>query len=260
LALAVANTQANKCANPSNALVSALCDDKSGTLIALESDVASLAASGAQEKRRAIEAFERSRDLCLAGAPDQKTNCLAQIYRTRRGGLLAKASPMKWMKRAQYILFASTDLAFAPDATLKPSWPGIVQTLARLSPSYLLAHIESGKRVIVRGAATDGGTAACSIDVSTTPANAGSFNARQMLSGNRRLKSIPLFRVVGEQAVLATEQDEGTTSSRVPVCDGKAPFGVMRRLPIDEGTFNILWASTNLVTPPEILVTAPFVR
>lgn len=251
-ALATANAVANQCANPQSALQIALCDDKSGTLRAFDSDIVRLASSGAPEKKKNIVAFERGRDACLAGAAVSKTVCLTTVYRTRRNSLLATNAPMTWMKRAGRVLFVRNDLALSSGATMQPSWPGIAQVLVRLSPSYMLARVEGAKRVAVRAAATDGGDAACSVQVAASPASAGNFNAPVIMPGKKRPVPTPLFRVVGEQAILIQAQDDGTAPVRVPVCNGTASFGSMKRLPIDEMTFETLWASMKPVTPAPV--------
>ncbi len=251
-ALATANTLATTCANPASALQAALCEDKTGTLMAFDSDIVRLAASGAPEKKKTVVTFERGRDACLAGAAPAKTTCLTQVYRARRNSLLATTAPMTWMKRAGRIMFVRSDLALASGATLQPSWPGIAQVLLRLSPSYMLARVETGKRIAVRAAATDGAAAACSVDVAASPASAGNFNTPVVAPGKKRPTPTPLFRVVGEQAVLVPAQDDGTAPVRVPLCNGVAPFGTMKRLPIDPMTFDTLWASMKPVVPVAI--------
>lgn len=254
-ALASTNAVTNQCANPSGALQLALCEDKSGSLLALDSDVVRLAGMSPTEKRKSIQLFERGRNLCLAGAADMRTSCLTQVYRTRRNSLLTVAQPMVWMKRAGRVMFARNDLALASGATLQPSWPGVAQVLLRLSPSYMLARVESGKRVAVRGTAVNGETEACSIEAATTPASAGNFNTPVILPGKKRPAPMPLFKIVGEQATLVTSQEDGTAPVRVAICNGTASFGSMRRLPIDEMTFETLWASMKPVTPTLAAVT-----
>jgi uncharacterized protein YjbI with pentapeptide repeats len=273
-ALATANTVASQCANPSSARQAALCEDKTGTLRAFDSDIVRLAASGAPEKKKNIIAFERGRDACLAGATATKTTCLTSVYRARRNSLLATTAPMTWMKRAGRILFARTDLALSSGATLHPSWPGIAQVLVRLSPSYMLARIETPKRVAVRAAASNGTEAACSLDVAASPGSAGNFTVPVVLppklkpgakilpptasditvtsTVKRKTTPTPLFRVVGEQAILIQAQDDGTAPVLVPTCNGAASFGAMTRLPIDEMTFETLWASMKPVTPAPV--------
>jgi uncharacterized protein YjbI with pentapeptide repeats len=273
-ALATANTVANQCSSPQGPLQIAFCEDKSGTLRAFDSDIVRLAASGAPEKKKTIVAFERGRDLCLAGPTTTKTTCLTTVYRTRRNSLLATTAPMTWMKRAGRILFARNDLALTSGATLQPSWPGIAQVLVRLSPSFMLARVEGSKRVAVRGASIGASDAACSLDVAANPASAGNFTVPVALPGSsrktpgpngveivvtspskKRPVPTPVFRVVGEQAILLQAQDDGTAPVRVAICNGAAMFGAMKRLPIDEMTFESLWASMKPVIP-EPVVTA----
>jgi uncharacterized protein YjbI with pentapeptide repeats/uncharacterized protein len=273
-ALATTNTTANQCANPQRPLETALCEDKTGSLRAFDSDIVRLAASSAPEKKKNLIAFERGREACLAGPMATKTACLTTIYRARRNSLLAAIAPMTWMKRAGRILFSSNDLALTSGATLQPSWPGIAQVLVRLSPSYMLARVEGSKRVMVRATATDGNEAACSLDVAATAASAGNFTVPVVLppkmrpgarvapptateitvtsTVKRKPTPTPLFRVVGEQAILIQAQDDGTAPVRIPVCNGAAAFGAMRRLPIDEMTFETLWASMKPVTPAPV--------
>jgi uncharacterized protein YjbI with pentapeptide repeats len=249
-ALATSSSVAGKCTNPATALEAAFCDDKSGQLFAFDSDVVRLVASGAPQKKKALVAFENGRNLCLTQTVENRTLCLTRIYRARRNALLATTAPMTWMKRAQKILFVRNDLALASGATLQPSWPGVAQVLVRLSPSYMLARVESGKRVSIRGVATGDAPAACSIQVATAAGGGGVFSAPILPPGKKRPVNTPLFRVVGEQAILATAQDDVATPTRVPVCNGVAAFGTMKRLPIDPMTFESLWTSTRAVSLP----------
>lgn len=273
-ALATTNTVANQCANPPGALETALCEDKTGTLRAFASDIVRMAATGTPEKRKNVVAFERGRDACLAGPAATRTACLTNVYRLRRNGLLATTAPMTWMKKAGRILFSSNDLALTAGATLQPSWPGIAQVLVRLSPSYMLARVEGPKRLVVRGIATDGEKAACSLDVIASPGSAGNFTVPVILppkirpgakisvasatditvtsNVKRKTTPMPLFRVAGEQAILIQAQDDGTAPVRVPICNGTVAFGAMQRLPIDEMTFETLWASMKPVTPAPV--------
>jgi uncharacterized protein YjbI with pentapeptide repeats len=249
-ALTTSSSVASKCSAPATALETAFCEDKSGQLFAFDSDVIRLVASGAPQKKKAVVAFENSRNLCLTQTVENRILCLTRIYRARRNALLATTAPMTWMKRAQKILFVRNDLALASGATLQPSWPGVAQVLVRLSPSYMLARVESGKRVSVRGLATGTAPAACSIQVATAAGGSGVFNAPVLAPGKKRPVNTPLFRVVGEQAILTTAQDDSLTPARVPICNGAASFGTMKRLPIDMMTFESLWASTKAVSPP----------
>lgn len=282
-ALATANAVANQCANPRGRLEIALCEDRSGTLRTFDSDIVRMAASGAPEKKKNVVAFERGRDACMAGAAATKTACLTIVYRARRNSLMATTAPMTWMKRAERILFSSNDLALNAGATLQPSWPGVVRVLVRLSPSYMLARVEGSKRVAVRGMATNGDEAACSLDVIASPGSAGNFTVPVVMppkmrpgakvtaaaaaatditvtsTAKRKTTPISLFRVTGEQAILIQAQDDGTAPVRVPVCNGAVTFGAMKRLPIDEMTFETLWASTTPVTPAPPVATVPTV-
>jgi hypothetical protein len=228
----------------------AFCEDKSGQLFAFDSDVARLIASGPAPKKKLVVAFENARNVCLTQTTENRVLCLTRVYRARRNSLLATTAPMTWMKRAQKILFVRNDLALASGATLQPSWPGVAQVLVRLSPSYMLARVESGKKVSVRGLATGTAPATCSIQTATAAGGSGVFNAPVLQPGKKRPVNTPLFRVVGEQAIVATAQDDIITPGRVPVCSGTAPFGSMKRLPIDPMTFDTLWASTNAVSRP----------
>jgi uncharacterized protein YjbI with pentapeptide repeats len=269
---------ANQCAAPATPLDAAFCEDKSGQLRAFDSDIVRLAGSGVPDKKKAVVAFEKGRILCLSQTTENRVQCLSRVYRVRRNGLLATTAPMTWMKRAGRVLFVRNDLALASGATLQPSWPGIAQVLVRLSPSYMLARVEGSKRVAARGLATDGANAACSFDIAATPASAGNFTVPVIMPdktratpatmigagpeitvtsrSKRRPVQTPLFRVVGEQAILIQAQDNGTAPVRVPVCTGAASFGAMRRLPIDQMTFESLWASMKPVTA-SIAASAP---
>ena len=249
-ALVTSGSVASQCTNPTTALLSAFCEDKSGQLFAFDSDVTRLIASGAPQKKKIVAAFENARNICLTQTIENRVLCLTRVYRARRNSLLATTAPMTWMKRAQKILFVRNDLALASGATLQPSWPGVAQVLVRLSPSYMLARVESGKRVNVRALATGLAPAACSIQTATAAGGSGVFTAPVLPAGKRRPVNTPLFRVVGEQAILVTTQDDSGTSDRVPVCNGAATFGTMKRLPIDPMTFESLWASTNAVSRP----------
>ncbi len=249
-ALVTSGSVASQCANPPTALLVAFCEDKSGQLFAFDSDVARLIASGPAPKKKLVVAFENARNVCLTQTTENRVLCLTRVYRARRNSLLATTAPMTWMKRAQKILFVRNDLALASGATLQPSWPGVAQVLVRLSPSYMLARVESGKKVSVRGLATGTAPATCSIQTATAAGGSGVFNAPVLQPGKKRPVNMPLFRVVGEQAIVATAQDDIITPGRVPVCSGTAPFGSMKRLPIDPMTFDTLWASTNAVSRP----------
>ncbi len=249
-ALVTSGSVASQCTNPPSALQTAFCEDKSGQLFAFDSDVTRLVASGPPPKKKLVAAFENARNFCLNQTTENRVLCLTRVYRARRNSLLATTAPMTWMKRAQKILFVRNDLALASGATLQPSWPGVAQVLVRLSPSYMLARVESGKRVSVRGFATGESPAACSIQVAAAAGGSGVFSAPVSAPGKKRPINTPLFRVVGEQAILATAQDDVASPSRVPVCNGAASFGTMKRLPIDPMTFESLWVSTKVVSPP----------
>ena len=106
------------------------------------------------------------------------------------------------------------------------------------------------RSVSVRGLATGTAPAACSIQTATAAGGSGVFSAPVIPTGKRRPIYTPLFRVVGEQAIVTTAQDDSATPDRVPVCNGAATFGAMKRLPVDPMTFESLWASTNAVTRP----------
>lgn len=247
-ALTTPGSLANKCASPANPLEAAFCEDKSGQLLAFDSDIARMVSGGAAEKRKAVVAFETGRDACLAQTVENHVLCLSRIYRARRAGLLATSSPMTWMKKAGRILFVRNELALASGATLQPSWPGVAQVIVRLSPSFLLVRVEGGRRMTVRGLATGAGTAMCSVNATTTPQGNGNFMAPGPTIGRKRGAATPLFRVVGEQAIFATAQEDMTNPNRAPVCNGAATFATMRRLPIDPMTFESLWTTTIPVT------------
>jgi uncharacterized protein YjbI with pentapeptide repeats len=248
-ALTTPGSVANKCASPANALVSAFCEDKSGQLLAFDSDVVRLVASGAPDKRKLAMAFENGRNACLVQTTENRVQCLIRVYRVRRTGLIATNAPMTWMKRAGRVLFVRNDIALASGATTQPSWSGVAQVLVRLSPAYMLARVESGRRVSVRGLATGTASGTCSLHA-TTAAAGGAFIAAVPVPGKRRTTNVPLFRVVGEQATIVPAQDDIATPSRVPFCNGIATFGTMKRLPIDDMVFDSLWNSTVPVILP----------
>lgn len=243
-ALSTPGSVANKCASPANALVSAFCEDKSGQLLAFDSDVVRLVASGAADKRRNAIAFENARNVCLTQTSENRVQCLIRIYRVRRTALLATNAPMTWMKRAGRVLFVRNDIVLASGATTQPSWSGVAQVLVRLSPAYVLARVESGKRVMVRGLATGTSAGTCTIHASTSVSGGGAFLATVPVAGKKRPTNVPLFRVVGEQATIVPAQDDIATVGRVPSCNGIAAFGTMKRLPIDDMVFDSLWNST----------------
>ncbi len=253
-ALITPGSVAGKCATPANALETAFCDDKTGQLMSFDADVVRLVASGAVDKRKAVLAFDKGRDACLAQTGDTRVSCLIRVYRTRRAGLLATNAPMTWMKRARKVLFVRNDIALASGATTQPSWPGVAQVLVRLSPAYMLARVEGSKRVTVRGFATTPGSGSCSLHAETTAVGSGGFNAAVAVPGKRKMASIALFRVIGEQAIVAPVQDDVATPGRLPVCNGVASFGTMKRLPIDDMVFESLWGST---LPLSVPVSAP---
>ncbi len=248
-ALTTPGSVANKCASPANPLASAFCEDKTGQLLAFDSDVVRLVASGAPDKRKNAIAFENGRNVCLTQTSENRVQCLVRIYRVRRTGLLATNAPMTWMKRAGRVLFVRNDIALASGATTQPSWSGVAQVLVRLSPAYMLARVESGRRVSVRGLATGTSSGICSLHA-TTAASGSAFVAAVSAPGKKRTTNVPLFRVVGEQATIVPAQDDIATPGRVPSCNGIATFGTMKRLPIDAMVFDSLWNSTLPVSLP----------
>ncbi len=152
----------------------------------------------------------------------------------------AKATPRLTGKH----LFLSDGLTIAPAATSDPLWPSALRVIMHLAPSWMLISTGPGGRARARGHSDSANGHSCTL--AGQGLVAGPHNSFMVLPPGRRgtRPGVPAILVLGDIATIAPEQADAVDSVRVVQCAGAAPFGTMRRVPVDDLTFDALWSST----------------
>ena len=140
-------------------------------------------------------------------------------------------------------LFVSESLAITPAVTADPGWPQALRVLLRLAPSYLLVDVGRNRRADVRGVAQTDKGGVCTINASSlAPGPRGTFLIAPPRGRGAR-PGVPAIVATDDQATIAPEQASAVDSVRVVNCAGIAPFGTMKRVPVDDLTFDALWSA-----------------
>jgi len=144
-------------------------------------------------------------------------------------------------------LFVSDTLTIAPQAN-DPAWPNAMQVLVRIAPSHLMMLVNRDGTAWLRGGASDDGGGQCRLDAGRLrPGPGGSFVAPAPASPRRRKtaqRGIPVAIVQGgDIATIAPEQASAPDGTRLVTCTGTAGFGRLRRVPVDDVTFDSIWSA-----------------
>lgn len=146
----------------------------------------------------------------------------------------SRAGSGKW-------LFLSKELAAVPIAANDPAGAATLRLLVQAAPSYLLVSAGKNGRALVRGRARSPKGDRCWIDAG--PLWRGKGGSYLIASPSRRRAATPAVTVVGDEAMVAPEQDAAVDSMRIVNCAGVNSFTPMKRVPVDELTFEALWSA-----------------
>lgn len=158
---------------------------------------------------------------------------------------LVQPTPQSARLPERKLLFLSDRLPTVQGAAADPLWPQAVQALVALAPSRLLIVRESGGHIRVRGSAVAVGGGNCRITADAlAPGAGGSFGVTPPARGRRRMRpEVPAVIVGPDQATIAPEQGRAEGPAKVVHCTGDASFGPMKRVPVDDLTFEALWSA-----------------
>lgn len=161
------------------------------------------------------------------------------------GSQMVQAVPQSTRATGGKQLFVSDRLPAVQGGAEDPAWPEAVRALVALAPSYLLVGIEKDGRAMVRGAASDADGARCWIDAGPlAPGAEGSFGVAPPSKGRRRSKPKTAAIIVRtDAAMIAPDQVAAEEAAKVVRCRGNASFGTMKRVPVDDRTFEALWSA-----------------
>jgi uncharacterized protein YjbI with pentapeptide repeats len=157
---------------------------------------------------------------------------------------LVQPTPQSARLPERKLLFLSDRLPTVQGAAADPLWPQAVQALVALAPSRLLIVRESGGHIRLRGRAVAAGGGSCRITADAlAPGAGGSFGVAPPARGRRRMRpEVPAVIVGPDQATIAPEQGRAEGPAKVVHCTGDASFGPMKRVPVDDLTFEALWS------------------
>ncbi|MFA6118015.1 MAG: pentapeptide repeat-containing protein [Sphingomonas sp.] len=155
----------------------------------------------------------------------------------------AVSAPGKPARLTGKHLFLSDSLTIAPAAASDPQWPSVVRVLLQLAPSWLMISASPGRQAQARGRSDSEDGHSCTL--SSQGLAAGPNNSLIVLPPGRRgaRPGVPAILTLGDIASIAPEQASAVDSVRIVQCAGAAPFGTMRRVPVDDLTFDALWSS-----------------